>query len=80
MLDFLSRRLAAALVTLVLATVVVFGVVEVLPGGGLRVRAIGGVNQIGNRMFLHRPSIDGDALRSQCDLLDRVGGCFRRAH
>jgi len=32
MLDFLSRRLAAALVTLVLATVVVFGVVEVLPG------------------------------------------------
>src|SRR3954447_22775245 len=32
MLDFLSRRLAAALVTLVLATVVVFAVVEVLPG------------------------------------------------
>jgi peptide/nickel transport system permease protein len=32
MLEFLSRRLAAALVTLVLATVVVFGVVEVLPG------------------------------------------------
>ncbi|MCA0304999.1 MAG: ABC transporter permease [Proteobacteria bacterium] len=32
MLDFLSRRLAAALVTLALATVVVFGVVEVLPG------------------------------------------------
>ncbi len=30
--DFLSRRLAAALVTLVLATVVVFAVVEVLPG------------------------------------------------
>src|SRR3954449_1226851 len=32
MLDFLSRRLAAALITLVLATVVVFAVVEVLPG------------------------------------------------
>ena len=32
MLDFLSRRLAAALVTLVLATMVVFAVVEVLPG------------------------------------------------
>ena len=32
MLDFLSRRFAAALVTLALATVVVFGVVEVLPG------------------------------------------------
>src|SRR3954468_16200079 len=32
MLDFLSRRLAAALVTLALATVVVFAVVEVLPG------------------------------------------------
>lgn len=32
MLDFLSRRFAAALGTLVLATVVVFGVVEVLPG------------------------------------------------
>jgi len=32
MIDFLSRRLAAALVTLVLATVVVFAVVEVLPG------------------------------------------------
>ena len=32
MLDFLSRRLAAALVTLLLATVVVFAVVEVLPG------------------------------------------------
>jgi peptide/nickel transport system permease protein len=32
MLEFLSRRLAAALVTLVLATVVVFAVVEVLPG------------------------------------------------
>jgi peptide/nickel transport system permease protein len=32
MLDFLSRRLAAALVTLVLATVVIFAVVEVLPG------------------------------------------------
>jgi peptide/nickel transport system permease protein len=31
-IDFLSRRLAAALVTLVLATVVVFAVVEVLPG------------------------------------------------
>jgi len=31
-LDFLSRRFAAALVTLALATVVVFGVVEVLPG------------------------------------------------
>jgi peptide/nickel transport system permease protein len=31
-LDFLSRRLAAALITLVLATVVVFAVVEVLPG------------------------------------------------
>src|SRR4030088_287659 len=33
MLEFLSRRLAAALVTLALATVVVFAVVEVLPGG-----------------------------------------------
>jgi peptide/nickel transport system permease protein len=32
MLEFLARRLAAALVTLVLATVVVFAVVEVLPG------------------------------------------------
>src|SRR5262245_33114415 len=32
MLDFLSRRLAAALITLVLATVVIFAVVEVLPG------------------------------------------------
>src|SRR5262245_1423054 len=32
MLDFLSRRLVAALVTLVLATVVIFAVVEVLPG------------------------------------------------
>ncbi|MCW5734927.1 MAG: ABC transporter permease [Enhydrobacter sp.] len=32
MLEFLSRRFAAALVTLVLATVVVFAVVEVLPG------------------------------------------------
>ena len=32
MIDFLSRRLAAALVTLALATVVVFAVVEVLPG------------------------------------------------
>ncbi len=32
MLDFLSRRFAAALVTLALATVVVFAVVEVLPG------------------------------------------------
>jgi peptide/nickel transport system permease protein len=32
MLEFLSRRLAAALVTLVLATVVVFAVVEILPG------------------------------------------------
>jgi len=32
MLAFLSRRLAAALVTLALATVVVFAVVEVLPG------------------------------------------------
>ena len=32
MIDFLSRRLAAALVTLVLATIVVFAVVEVLPG------------------------------------------------
>lgn len=32
MIDFLSRRFAAALVTLVLATVVVFAVVEVLPG------------------------------------------------
>jgi peptide/nickel transport system permease protein len=31
-IDFLSRRLAAALVTLVLATMVVFAVVEVLPG------------------------------------------------
>ena len=31
-IDFLSRRLAAALVTLVLATIVVFAVVEVLPG------------------------------------------------
>jgi peptide/nickel transport system permease protein len=31
-IDFLSRRLVAALVTLVLATVVVFAVVEVLPG------------------------------------------------
>lgn len=32
MIEFLSRRLAAALVTLVLATAVVFAVVEVLPG------------------------------------------------
>jgi peptide/nickel transport system permease protein len=32
MLDFLSRRLAAALVTLALATIVIFAVVEVLPG------------------------------------------------
>src|SRR5262249_47717968 len=32
MLDFLSRRLAPALGTLVLATIVVFAVVEVLPG------------------------------------------------
>ncbi|MBV8487380.1 MAG: hypothetical protein JO161_03805, partial [Planctomycetaceae bacterium] len=32
MIEFLSRRLAAALVTLVLATVVVFAVVEILPG------------------------------------------------
>lgn len=32
MIEFLSRRLVAALVTLVLATVVVFAVVEVLPG------------------------------------------------
>ena len=32
MLDFLSRRLIAALVTLVLATVAIFAVVEVLPG------------------------------------------------
>jgi len=32
LIDFLSRRLAAALITLVLATVVVFAVVEVLPG------------------------------------------------
>ncbi len=32
MIEFLSRRLAAALVTLVLATVVVFAIVEVLPG------------------------------------------------
>src|SRR4029453_2716018 len=32
MLEFLSRRVAAALVTLVLATIVVFAVVEVLPG------------------------------------------------
>src|SRR5262245_62850536 len=32
MIEFLSRRLAAALVTLALATVVVFAVVEVLPG------------------------------------------------
>src|SRR5215468_547242 len=32
MLDFLSRRLVAALITLVLATVVIFAVVEVLPG------------------------------------------------
>ena len=32
MLEFLSRRLAAALITLALATVVVFAVVEVLPG------------------------------------------------
>jgi len=31
-LDFLSRRLVAALITLVLATVVIFAVVEVLPG------------------------------------------------
>jgi peptide/nickel transport system permease protein len=31
-LEFLSRRLAAALITLALATVVVFAVVEVLPG------------------------------------------------
>jgi len=31
-IEFLSRRLAAALITLVLATVVVFAVVEVLPG------------------------------------------------
>ena len=32
MLEFLSRRFAAALLTLALATVVVFAVVEVLPG------------------------------------------------
>ena len=32
MIDFLSRRLIAALVTLALATVVVFAIVEVLPG------------------------------------------------
>jgi peptide/nickel transport system permease protein len=32
MLDFLSRRLAAALVTLALATLVIFTVVEILPG------------------------------------------------
>ena len=32
MIEFLSRRLAAALVTLALATIVVFAVVEVLPG------------------------------------------------
>ena len=32
MIEFLSRRLFAALITLMLATVVVFGVVEVLPG------------------------------------------------
>jgi peptide/nickel transport system permease protein len=32
MIEFLSRRLASALVTLALATVVVFAVVEVLPG------------------------------------------------
>ncbi len=32
MIEFLSRRFAAALVTLALATVVVFAVVEVLPG------------------------------------------------
>ena len=32
MIEFLSRRLAAALVTLALATLVVFAVVEVLPG------------------------------------------------
>ncbi len=32
MLEFLSRRLFAALITLVLATIVVFAVVEVLPG------------------------------------------------
>ena len=31
-IEFLSRRLAAALVTLFLATIVVFAVVEVLPG------------------------------------------------
>jgi peptide/nickel transport system permease protein len=32
MIEFLSRRLAAALITLALATVIVFAVVEVLPG------------------------------------------------
>ena len=32
MIEFLSRRLIAALITLMLATVVVFAVVEVLPG------------------------------------------------
>jgi peptide/nickel transport system permease protein len=32
MIDFLTRRLAAALVTLALATVVIFAIVEVLPG------------------------------------------------
>lgn len=32
MLEFLSRRLVAALITLVLATIVVFAIVEVLPG------------------------------------------------
>jgi len=32
LIEFLSRRLFAALITLMLATVVVFGVVEVLPG------------------------------------------------
>jgi peptide/nickel transport system permease protein len=32
MIDFLSRRLAAALITLALATIVIFAIVEVLPG------------------------------------------------
>ena len=36
MIEFLSRRLFAALITLMLATVVVFAVVEVLPGDPAR--------------------------------------------
>ena len=61
MLDFLSRRLAAALVTLVLATMVVFAVVEVLPGDPAVFFASGPsagqeeIEQIRHQMGLDRP-------------------------